>query len=214
MFFGGHTLSVVTDLNMVANEINNIDFTFVISLDVNGGQANNPNIYNMPILVPPMELLAAWADGVPFIMQNQYPNYLMSKDQDETIVSILAALVKKNVIIYIPKDDFNIYGTMLLNHIYYTYGIIMNSPTTTFMFDESKIAIILSKFYLLDLMVADDFLKSYPSNYKLIGDVINKLAMEVHPFNYPASYNQYAEYFNNLILNNRGEQISMMRKTV
>ena len=51
---------------------------------------------------------------------------------------------------------------------------------------------------MMDVMEAQVFLDSYPGNYQLPDFVINKLAQDLHPFNYPASYEEYKNYFNTL----------------
>ena len=93
------------------------------------------------------------------------------------------------------------------------YGITMNTPTTIFAFNETKLPFLLSKFYMMDLMEPKDFIESYPFNMQLPPFVINKLAEEVKPFNHPATFIEYATYFNNLVANNRpaGEKIVLAR---
>lgn len=195
--FKNNTMTMVTDLSVVANYINNIDF--VITAGITDQQIDG--VFSAAVLIPPTELLMAWADGVPYIIQNEYPKYLANyKEADDMIVSLLAALTKKNVIIYIPADEFAIFGREFLNHMYYTYGIVMNTPNTNFAFDISKIPLVLSKFYMMDLMTGEDLLKAYPPHCQLLPFVINKLSMELQPFgNQLRTFDQYAYYFNNLI---------------
>ena len=107
------------------------------------GYVNHPNIYNASILMPSTDLLMAWADGNQFVLQNDYPRYLMTKDPDDMIVALLAALTEKNIILYIPNDEFNIFGMYLLNHLYYYYGITVTTPTTQFYFDINKLPFII-----------------------------------------------------------------------
>ena len=154
-----------------------------------------------------------WADGDPFILQNEYPKYLASnKDADDMIVALLTALTKKNIILFIPYDEYNIFGPMLLQHIYFTYGITMNTPTTKFSFNESKLPLLLSKFYMMDLMEPMDFIRSYPRNLLLFPFVINKLAMDLHPFPNGATFEQYAEYFNKLVAQNVSETQQVIKR--
>lgn len=195
--FNNHTMSVITDLRMLGAEINNIDFLAVAAITTNE-YPNLPNIYNASILMPPTEILMMWADGDPYILQSQYPNYLRTQVADDMIVALLALLTKKNVILYIPKDEFNIFGTMLLDYIYFNYGIICNTPTTQFTMDQIKIPYLISRFYMIDAMDPNDYLAAYPANALLPEFVINKLAEEMNPFNRPATFQQYAKYFNDL----------------
>jgi hypothetical protein len=196
--FNGHTMSLVTDLNMVANCINNIDFVTIAAITAAGNYPDHPNIYNAGILMPPTEILMAWADGNDLIMQNEYPAYLNSKEPDDMIVALIAAMTKKNIIIYIPYDEFMVYGQILLNHIYYTYGITCNYMNVPFSINPANIPYIISKFYMMDLMEPMVYISMYPSNQPLPNFVINKLAEEVRPFNRPATYEEYVAYFNNL----------------
>ena len=86
--FNGHTMSLITNLNMIGNEINNIDFVTVAAITTSD-YPPHPNIYNAAILMPPTEVLMAWADGNRFVMQVEYPRYLMTKDADDMIVALL-----------------------------------------------------------------------------------------------------------------------------
>lgn len=199
MLFKNNTMSLVTDLNMVTNVIQDTDFVIVAAItdSINFGMSN---IYNAGILMPPTDVLMSWADGDQLSMQNRYPYYLMScKEADDMIMALLAALTKKNVIIYIPRDEYNIFGVYFLNHMHYTYGITMNTPMTQFSFDISKLPFILCKFYIMDLMSGQDFIASYPKNAQIIPFVMDKLIAEFRPFNVPTSYQDYANYFNNLV---------------
>ena len=195
--FNNHTMTVITDLRMLGAEINNVDFLAVAAITTND-YPKLPNIYNTSILMPPTELLMKWADGDPFILQSQYPNYLRTQIADDMIVALIALLTKKNVVLYIPNDEFNIFGTLLLDHIYFNYGIICNTPTTQFNMDQVKIPYLLSRFYMIDAMDPNDYIAAYPANALLPDFVINKLAEEMNPFNRPATFQQYAKYFNDL----------------
>ena len=195
--FNNHTMSLVTDLSLIANDIRNIDFVTVAAITTSD-YPDAPNVYYAGVLIPPTEILMRWADGDQQALQIEYPRYLLEKDCDDMIVALIAALTQKNIILYIPLDEYNVFGPMLLSHIYYMYGIICNTPTTQFSLNTSKIPFIISKFYMMDVMEAQVFLDSYPGNYQLPDFVINKLALDLHPFNYPASYEEYKNYFNAL----------------
>ena len=201
MIFGQHTMSMVTDPNIIGPEINNKDFVVIACVsNTDSMPSKYPNVYDACILMPPTELLMAWADGNMLAISNGYPNYLMNnKDADDMIVALLTALTKKNVILYIPRDEYSIFGQVLLNHIYYVYGITMNTPNTIFSFDESKLPFLISKFYMMDLMEPMDYIASYPPTALLPQFVINKLAEDLRPFDFPATFQQYADYFNNMV---------------
>jgi hypothetical protein len=130
----------------------------------------------------------------------------MSKDPDEMITALLAAMTQRNIILYIPKDDFDVFGMILLDHLYFVYGVTCNYLSAQFSIDSSKIPFIMSKFYMIDVMDANEYLNSYPANALLPEFVINKLAQEVHPFNYPATYVEYANYFNSIVASKRQNQ--------
>lgn len=195
--FNGHTMSVINDLRTLGPEINNVDFLSIASLT--GEYPSLPNIYDATILIPPTEMLMAWSDNVPLVLQNEYPKYLMSKEPDDYIVALLAALTKKNIVLYIPMQAFNIFGPILLQHIYYVYGITCNYGPARFCIDITKIPYLISKFYMMDLMDANDYLQAYPAMAVLPQWVINKLANDINPFNgRPASFTEYYDYFNRL----------------
>ena len=196
--FNNHTMSVIHDLRMLGNEINNVDFMSIAAVTT-GEYPPLPNIYNASILIPPTQILMDWADGNPLVLQNEYPKYLMTKDPDEMIVALLAAMTQRNIVLYIPKDDFEVFGMMLLNHLYFVYGITCNYMNTRFAVDVSKIPYIMSKFYMIDVMEPMDYLNSYPATAVLPEFVINKLAQDLHPFNRPAAFMEYANYFNGIV---------------
>ena len=195
--FNNHAMSVVTDLNVLGPQINNADLLAIAAITTSD-YPQLPNIYNAAILIPPTEIIMRWADGDPFIMQNQYPNYLKSQTPDDMITALIALLTQKNVVLYIPNDEFNVFGRILLDYIYYNYGIVCNTPSTQFNMELDKIPFLLSRFYMIDVMSADDYIASYPANALLPPFVINKLAEEMHPFNQPATFDMYANYFNQL----------------
>lgn len=200
--FNNHALTIVTDLMQMGPEINDKDFMIMAAIAEPGTYSDHPNIYNASILMPPFEILAAWANGDQFAMINEYPAYLTSKDPDEMIVVLLAALTKKNVVLYIPNESFQIFGVQLLDHIRMNYGIICGiSPATPFYVDSSRIPFLISKFYMMDLMEPDVYLSMYPSNYALPQFVIPKLAEDFKPFNHQATFQEYEIYFNGMNAN-------------
>lgn len=196
--FNGHTMSLVTDLRMIQNQLNDFNFLSVAAITTSD-YPNHPNIYNASILMPPTEILMAWAEGQQLVMQNEYPRYLMSKDPDDMIVALIAAMTKRNIILYIPQDEFNIYGGILLNHIYFVYGITCNFMSTQFSVDPNKIPYIISKFYLIGVMSYEDYMAMYPANAPLPEFVIQKMAREVPVKSIgTATFQEYADYFNGL----------------
>lgn len=207
--FNGHDMSVVTDLRLLGNNIMNVDLLTVAAITTSE-VPSYPNVYCASVLIPPTDMLMRWADGDPLILQNAYPNYLMTKECDDMIVAFIAALTRKNIVLYIPQDEFNIFGMMLLNHIYYTYGIVLNSPTTRFSIDKSKLPFIMAKFYMMDVMEAHDFLEAYPARYALPDFVINKLAIELQPFDHPVTFEQYRDYFNRLNASKESKTANVM----
>lgn len=199
--FGNHTMSVVLDLNILGPAINDVDFMAIAAVTTDENYPHLRNIYNAGVLVPPTELLMEWADDptpANVILAHEYPMYLQTTDCDDMIVALIAALTKKNVVLYIPKDEFEIYGNILLQHIYYRYGITCNFGPTPFSINQSCLPFIYSKFYMMNMLLPYDYLNLYPGNVLLPQFVINKLAEDLHPFNYPATFDQYAAYFNEL----------------
>lgn len=207
MLFGNHTMTMISDPRLFGPEVTNSDLVTVAYVSSSDEYTKYPNFYDASILQPPTEILMRWADGDPFILQTEYPRYLANnKDADDMIVALLTALTKKNIILFIPQDEYNVFGPMLLQHIYFTYGITMNTPTTVFSFNESKLPLLLSKFYMMDLMEPMDYIKCYPGNLALPPFVINKLAMDLHPFENGATFQQYADYFNAMVAQNLSTQ--------
>ena len=196
--FNGHSMSLITDMNMVANDIKNIDFMLVATI-TSTESYEAPNIYYAGVLMPPTDMLMKWADGDYLILQNEYPQYLLSKDCDDMIVALIASMTKRNVVLYIPKDEYDVYGELLLRHLYLVFGITCNTPFSRFSVIPEKIPFIMAKFYMLNIMDPQEFLMSYPINYPLPDFVINKLVMDIRPVcNMNMTFLDYKNYFENL----------------
>lgn len=206
--FNNHTLSVINNLEILGQRIYDKDRLAVAAITTSD-YPKLENIYNAAILVPPTEILMAWADGDPLVMQNAYPRYLCTETPDGMIVALLGLLTQKDVCLYIPADEFNVFGQFLLNHIYYFYGIICNTPSTNFAMDQTKVPFLLSKFYMIDIMDANNYLEAYPANAQLPDFVINKLANELHPFANGATFAEYANYFNSLNMSKASGRVNV-----
>jgi len=196
--FNGHTMSLITDISLVANDVKNVDFMLVAYI-TSVESYEGPNIYYAGVLMPPTEMLMRWAEGDSLILQNEYPKYLMTKDCDDIIVALIASMTKRNVVLYIPQDEFEVYGDLLLRHLYYVYGIICNTVNSQFSVFPEKIPFIMTKFYLMDIMEPNEYLRAYPYNYPLPEIVINKLAAELRPFgDQQRPFVDYQNYFNSI----------------
>ena len=208
--FNNNSMTVVTDLRVIGPEINNVDFISIAAVTTEDNYPKLPNIYNAAILLPPTDILMAWANNVPLVLQNEYPKYLMSKEPDEFIVALIAALTKRNIVLYIPKNEFDIFGQYLLNHLYYNYGITCNFMNMQFYINPMKIPFIISKFFMMDLMDPMDYIEAYPAQAVLPEWVINKLAIQLNPFNgRQATFAEYYNYFNTLNANKMSREKSM-----
>lgn len=196
--FNNHQISVITDLGQLGQNIYLRDALVVAAITTTYQLPDLPTIYQAGILTPPFEMLQRWADGDQFVLMNEYPAYLQCKECDDLIIAFLAALTIKDIFLFIPPEDLNIYGKMLLDHLYFNYGITCNFMNVRFSIQQSKIPFIISKFYMNDLMTPNEYLATYPGNYSLPQFVIGKLAEDLHPFNYVAQFQDYEAYFNNL----------------
>ena len=201
--FNNNKMTIITRLETLGNYINDINHVSVVALTTETFPRYS-NIYNGSILIPPTQILMQWADGDRFVIQNQYPAYLSNNSYvDEFIVALIGSLTRKNIILYIPHDEFDVYGPILISHFYYIYGLQLEIltdklPYAPFAVIEEKIPFILSKLYLNNLMQANDYLDAYPSNLLLPEFVINKLAMDLQPLDQSATFNDYYNYFNEL----------------
>ena len=207
--FNNHTMSVVTDMNFLLNiqqDYQNYIVATITQLPLIGVPNN---IYYAGILYPPTELLMEWADGNN-VLAVEYPKYLMSGDCDDMIVALIGSVTQNNVILYIPQDEFNIFGRILLDHIYYLYGVVCNTPTTQFYVVPEKLPLLTVKFYLLDLMDGRVFLESYPENYNIPDAVLIRLSEELAPYNSFRDMQECRQYFDSL----RGTKKKVMFKDV
>lgn len=200
--FNNHRMSCILDLDMIRNCAVDVVNNYTIAAITTSYIPNSlPNMHYAGVLVPPTNMLMYWADGDYEIINREYPGYLMTKDCDDMIVAFLAALTKRNVILYIPLEEYDVYGPILLNHIYYMYGIQCDTYGSQFSFNISKIPLIVSKFYAMDIMDLDNYLASYPVNCPFPDFVIAKLAADINPFPNRATFDQYRDYFNNMNYN-------------
>lgn len=202
--FNNHTMSVITNLNMLGNNVFNSNDVIIAAITTSD-YPNYENIYNASILMPTTDSLMAWADNQLLIFENEYPRYLMSKDPDEMIVSLLAVLTRKNVILYIPQDEFNIYGMILLNHLYYLYGITCNFINTRFSIADNKIPFIISKFYMMNIMSFDEYINTYPINVPYPDFIIAKF-MQDGCYNYAMQRKQLGISPKNMVKSVEGDK--------
>lgn len=199
--FNNHRMSCVLDLAPISQDISIVNNYTIAAITTSYIANSLPNMHYAGVLVPPTSMLMYWADGDYDIIRREYPKYLMSKECDDMIVAFLAALTKRNVILYIPLEEYEVYGPILLNHIYYIYGIVCDTYTSTYSFDINKIPLIVSKFYAMDIMDLDNYLASYPVNCPFPDFVIPKLSIDMNPFPQGATFDQYRAYFNNMNYN-------------
>lgn len=201
--FNNHSITVVTDLNLLQGDISSLTIATITQFPMNNMP---PNVYYAGLLYPPTELMMRWADSVRYdVMSIEYPRFLMNKDQDDMIVALLAALTKSNVIIYIPPEEFSIFGGIFLNHLYYVYGVVCNTPNSTFYIVPDKIPFLVIKFYLMNLMDPDEFLKLFPSNYPLPDEVVFKLSNDLMLFD--GTLEQYRVYFDKIRQRNNEKKV-------
>ena len=193
--FNNHSMSVVTDLAMIGPAINDANYIRIAAI-TNEDYPKLPNIFNCNVLIPPTEILMRWADGDPYAIQRDYPRYLMTKECDDIIVALIAAMTKRNIVIFIPNDEFMVYGLVLLQHLQFVYGITTNFVNSKFSVDPTKIPFILAKFYMIDVMEYEDFMASYPANAILPEFVIYKMSQEF-PMAH-ATFADYVNYFNSI----------------
>lgn len=197
-------MDVVTDLNMVGPIINDSGHYMVIAIDDQANIPQHPNVYNYSMLIPPTQLLMKWSD-IPDkfmasqIMNNEYRQYLDMNDCDELIVTLLAGLCKRNILIYIPESMMDVFGMIFIDHLFCKYGVRCGiNGNRGFMVDINKIPFILSKFYILDYIDANTYLELYPNTLLLPNWVINKLAADLRPSRLMVDFEWYVSYFNDL----------------
>ena len=201
--FNNHTMTVLEDLRILGPAINNVDYLTIAAVTTDGQYPDLPNIHEASILLPPTELMMFYVDNMndpraEALFKNEYAKYLNSKDPDDMIVSLLAALTVRNVVIFIPQDEFQLFGPVLMNHLYFTYGITCNFRNVVFNFDLTKVPFIMSKFYMIGVMEPQVFLDSYPIEAALPPFVVDPLYDEVRPNAQPMTFEQKAYYLDNL----------------
>ena len=76
--FKNNTMTLIVDPRAIGPEINNMDFVAVACVNGVEDFKNHPNAYDASILLPPTELLMAWADGNQMLMRTEYPKYLIN----------------------------------------------------------------------------------------------------------------------------------------
>lgn len=164
IYQNGCSISLVTDANMLRGLVNN-PAVVIVALTANPNELPKPNnnIHVFSDLVPPTPLLMMWADGAQAQFLSGY-NYELANNPacHNVIITLLATLVNNNVVLYIPQDEFDIFGMALLEYIRFIFGITVNSLFSVFSFDDTKIPFILSCFYMEGYMTHEDFIASYP----------------------------------------------------
>lgn len=132
------------------------------------------------ILLPPYQAVMAEMDNNFIGFQNEYTIHLMKKESDFFISMIVMALFRgENIIIFIPKDESKLmFVEGLIGHLSSYFGIFPGSEVRPFYYDISFNPIILSKFYIYDLIPKEDFILWYPPQVELYPETFYKLSNE------------------------------------
>lgn len=191
---GKFQMSVVT-LESTAIDLANRPNYKIAMLSGDTNLLSHPNIYDASILVPPTELIMLWADGNIIAMTNQYPLYLNNKDQDEMILALIAASYTKNIVLFMSDAEFDMYGSILLLHIYNKYGIQCTlNGYGKFWVDYSKLHNIINGFFMMDLINGKTYLEAYPTNIDFPQYVIPKL-IEYFGDPFEGKTMRYSDYY-------------------
>ena len=108
--FKNNTMTLIVDPRAIGPEINNMDFVAVACVNGLEDFKNHPNAYDASILLPPTELLMAWADGNQMLMRTEYPKYLINnKDADDMIIALITEkYILKTSMIIVPLQPGSI----------------------------------------------------------------------------------------------------------
>lgn len=205
--FNGHKMILITDLEQIGYSIN--DPNIVIIAVTDSDYYKLPNIYDAAILMPPTSILMEWAENNNRrILETAYPQYLCSvKEADDMIVAMIVALTKKDVYLYIPANEFSIFGQILLNHLYFLYGVILQTSNTQFNVEISKLPLIVSKMYMLGAIAPNDYISIYSEyNLALPSFVIPKLINDFRPPISTYDIMSCEKYFNDMIIASRNRK--------
>lgn len=189
-------LGITTDINLV-NQLLYEDNARILLLSEEQLQLPNDRIVPATILLPPYPCVMATLDNDLVKARDEYMVYLMSKEVDMYICTVIAAIMRgMNIVIYLGHDETEMkFSRWLEEYIAITYGIIMDSDHSYYAYDQRYDGVILGKLYVYDLISHDELFMRYPYNLELPKYTIPKLVMEIAPYVQYPSEQSYVEYF-------------------
>lgn len=152
------------------------------------------------ILLPPPQASMLEMDGHIQEFKNMYFEHLSQKEPFDYICIILRALLNgNNILLYLTKDESEMYYmSALMEYMYTTFGVVIGSESNQFNIDYRYYNVILDTLYMNDFMDCNEYLLQYPIELQIQNPmIVNKLIIDVNPFVAgDTSLENYTRYFN------------------
>ena len=135
-----------------------------------------------------------------------YRGQLAQRECDEFITILLyaAIIADRKILIYVNKDEINMYPLILFEYISMIYGYFIGYEQNFGRFDQRFITVLACKFFEFDIINGYDFISMYQPNVDIPINVVNKLMFELKPLIINPTPESCHEYFMNMIRSAHG----------
>lgn len=155
------------------------------------------NIQPGSILMPPYQAsMHMMTDINQFV--NNYMQYLAT---NESVLMYIIAIMRSlyegiNILLYVSPEEYELpYSKVFIEYIKNTYGILIGTPTSQYLYDQNFNAINCNLLYMYEQMSVEEYFMNYPPQLDIPNEVIPKLIHEVNPFIQDTSFESYKRYF-------------------
>lgn len=158
------------------------------------------------ILLPSFDAMSAQLDGNFENFLILYRGQLAQRECDEFITILLyaAIIADRKILIYVNKDEINMYPLILFEYISMIYGYFVGYEQNLGRFDQRFITVLACKFFEFDIINGYDFISMYQPNVDIPINIVNKLMFELKPIIINPTPESCHEYFMNIIRSAHG----------
>ena len=152
----------------------------------------HPNVIGGQCLLPPVDAMIAEADSDEPLFDSIYATHLGDKFAYQFICGLVIYLYNGgNLLLYCPDGGSTVFKKFL-QFMWILYGIKIGiTPYENAVYDESCIPIWLGMIYKTNAFDSIEFLREYPIDAMIPGEIMDKLLVELSPL---GDFNQKSQY--------------------
>lgn len=188
---------ITTDINLImsiADDVNNpTEIVFIGEPDQNLVKRIRGIIGS--VILPSYNTVRAILDNNPNFV-NMYKKDLSQEYPMTFLATIIKALIMgKNILLYMTKDEHEMYFSVLQSFILETFGIVIGNEQKQPAYSNKFDANVCNILYSFSLMTMPEYMFSYPINMEIPQNIIRKMIYEYNPYVTVTSYEGYKQYF-------------------